>query len=98
MKYLAAIALTFTIIASPSWAGGFCQDAIDRYNKDMAEDDAKDTSNWAPGAKEANDKLNERIKANIIKGCEPGGFYDQWDEVIRRAKEECKAHPDKKGC
>ena len=98
MKYLiVAIAMTI-LIASSSAQAGTCEDAMARYSEDVAKDNAADTSGWAPGAKEANDKLNERIKANILKGRAPGGFYDQLDEAIRGVKAKCKAHPNTKGC
>jgi hypothetical protein len=103
MKYLAAIAMTI-LVASSSAQAGTCEDAMASYTKDFAEDnaaDTSDTSKWSPEAKEskkANDKLNERIKANILKGCAPGGFYDQLDEAIRGVKAGCKAHPNTKGC
>jgi hypothetical protein len=38
------------------------------------------------------------MKANILKGCEPGGFFEQVDEAIRNVKAECAAHPNKQGC
>jgi hypothetical protein len=99
MKHLVAIAIAMTtLVASSRAQAGTCEDAMASYTKDVAEDDAADTSGWAPGAKEANDKLNKRIKANILKGYAPGGFYDQLDEAIRKVKAECMAHPNTKGC
>jgi hypothetical protein len=87
---------------------GMCRDEINRYNKNLAEDDATDKTEWAPSgadqygayhsAEENNDRLNACMKANIIKGCAPGGIYDQLDEAIRQIKVICAANPDKKGC
>ena len=51
-----------------------------------------------PGVKEHNDKFNKRMKANILKGCEPGGLYDQLDEAIRQVRAKCAAQPNTKGC
>jgi hypothetical protein len=97
VKYLAAIAMTI-LVASSSAQAGSCEKAMADYNRDMAKDNATDTSEWAPGAKEANDALNRRMKENIVKGCAPGGFYDQIDKAERDIKAECKAHPQTKGC
>jgi len=79
---IAALALLMTGGTGAAQAGT-CQDEMARYAKQVAEDEAADTSEWAAGAKENNDKINERMKANILKGCAPGGFYDQLDEAIR---------------
>jgi hypothetical protein len=87
---------------------GMCRDEINRYNKEIAEDNAADKSEWAPAgtdkfgsypsAEETNDSLNRKQRANIIEGCKPGGVYDQLDEALRQVKAICAAHPDKKGC
>jgi hypothetical protein len=45
---------------------------------DLSEEDGK--PHWL---------CNKRIKANVLKGCAPGGFYDQLDEAIRGGKAEC---------
>jgi hypothetical protein len=97
MKYLVAIAMTI-LIASSSAQAGSCQDAIDSLNKDLAADKLLDPDNWAPGAKEANDKLHNRERTNILQGCMPGGFYDQLDQTIKDIRATCKAHPDLQGC
>jgi len=75
-----------------------CEEAMASYAKQVAEDNAADTSKWGPGVKETIDKSNKRIKANILKGCAPGGFYEQLDEALRIIRAECKAHPNKQGC
>jgi len=75
---------------------GECERAWAGYNKQIAEDAA--VTNWGPGVKETNDKVNERIKANIIKGCEPGGVYHQLDEAIRDVQGVCRIYPNTKGC
>jgi hypothetical protein len=42
-----------------------------------------------PGNSSANDRFNKRMKANILKGCAPGGFYDQLDEATRQVRAKC---------
>ena len=74
----AALALLMTSGAAHA---GTCQDEMARYARRVAEDAA--VSDWGPGVKKQNDKINARMKANILKGCAPGGFYDQLDEAIR---------------
>jgi hypothetical protein len=72
---------------------GWCEKAMADYLKGVAEVDAIPLDKFAPGAKEDNDALNRRIKANVLKGCAPGGFYDQADEAIqhvRQLKEELR--------
>jgi hypothetical protein len=96
MKLAATVMIV--LIASSGAQAGTCQDEMAKYAKQVAEDAAADTSDWAPGVKEANDKINERMKANILKGCGPGGFYDQADEAIRQTRAICAAHPNMKGC
>ena len=79
--------IAMTILIAPSTAqAGTCKDEMARYTKQVAED-----TSTLP-------EVKERIKANTLKGCAPGGFYDQWDEAIRRVEAICKAHPDTKGC
>jgi hypothetical protein len=68
------------------------------YVKGVAEVEAMAPPDFAPGARENNDKLNARIKAKVLEGCAPGGFYDQIDEAIRQAGAICAAHPNTKGC
>jgi hypothetical protein len=95
--WLTLIVMTI-LIASSNAQAGTCEDEMAKYNKQVAEDKAADTSQWAPGVKEANAKITARMKDNIAKGCAPGGFYGQLDKAIEEVKAECKAHPDRRGC
>jgi hypothetical protein len=95
---IAAMALLAATSFATGMRAGTCEDAMASYAKHVAEDAAEDKSDWAPGVKENIDKMNAREKANILKGCAPGGFYDQLDEAMRQIKAICLAHPDKEGC
>jgi hypothetical protein len=97
MHRIVLAALISTAYMSVACAGT-CEEAMAAYTKQVAEDNAADTSDWAPGVKEANAKITARMKANIAKGCAPGGLYGQLDKAIEEVKAECKAHSDKKGC
>jgi len=97
MKRKTIGAALMLLMTSGAAYAGTCEDQMAAYNKHVAEDKAE-ASKWAPGVKEANDKFNEQMKANILKGCEPGGFFEQVDEAIRNVKAECAAHPNKQGC
>jgi hypothetical protein len=94
MKLMAMALLV--VASSGAQAGESCEKAKADYARQVAEDAA--VTNWGPGVKEANDKINRRMKANLLKGCEPGGFYDQLDEAIRQARATCTAQPNTKGC
>ena len=96
MRYPIATAVVLLLMGTTAQAGGSCEKAKANYARQVAEDAA--VTNWGPGVKEANDKINRRMKANLLKGCEPGGFYDQLDEAIRQARAMCAVHPDTKGC
>ena len=91
-----SIAVAVLLLAfSPPARAGTCQDEMAKYEKQVAEDKA---ASMAPAVREQNDKINQRVKANILKGCAKGGFYEQLDEAIRAAEAECKAHPNRTGC
>jgi hypothetical protein len=92
---LTAMVMTILVASSGAQAGS-CEKAKADYARQVAEDAA--VSGWAPGVKEHNDKFNERMKANILKGCAPGGFYDQLDEATRQVRAKCAAQPNTKGC
>ena len=96
MRYPIATATVLLLMGTTAQAGGSCEKAKADYAKHVAEDAA--VSEWGPGVKEHNDKFSERMKANILKGCEPGGFYDQLDEAIRQVRAKCAAQPNTKGC
>jgi hypothetical protein len=95
MRYPIATTAVLLLMGTTAQAGS-CEKAKADYARQVAEDAA--VSEWGPGVKEANDKINKRMKANILKGCEPGGFYDQLDEATRQVRAKCAAHPDIKGC
>jgi hypothetical protein len=85
-KFLLATTCLLALAATPTLADDkvskSCQNARDAFARDWAEYDAKDKSQFMPGADENNEKQRERERANIAKGCAPGGFYDQMDNVI----------------
>ena len=83
--WLTSIAMTI-LIASSTAQAGTCKDAMAQYTKQVAGD-----ASTLP-------EVKERIKANILKSCAPGGFYEKLDEAIREAAAICRAHPDTKGC
>jgi len=93
MRTIAAIAII--LITSSGANAGMCEDEMASYNRRIAEDAA--VTNWGPGVKEANDKLNARMKANILKGCADGA-YARLDTVIDGIKEVCTAFPKAQGC
>jgi hypothetical protein len=92
---LTAMVMTILVASSGAQAGS-CEKAKADYARQVAEDAA--VSGWAPGVKEANDRINKRMNANILKGCAPGGFYDQLDEATRQVRAKCAAQPNTKGC
>jgi hypothetical protein len=78
---LTATAMIMTSLFAGSGArAGTCQDEMAKLGKQVSEDAA--VTNWGPGVKEANDKINARMKENILKGCAPGGIYDQLDAAM----------------
>jgi hypothetical protein len=97
MRYPMVTAALLLLMGTAAQAGGSCEKAKADYARQVAEDAAV-SSEWGPGVKEHNDKFNERMKANILKGCAPGGFYDQLDEATRQVRAKCAAQPNTKGC
>jgi len=85
MKRKTIGAALMLLMTSGAAYAGTCEDQMAAYNKHVAEDKAE-ASKWAPGVKEANDKFNEQMKANILKGCEPGGFFDKWMKPFETSK------------
>jgi hypothetical protein len=83
-KLIFVLAALSFLAASGGSQAGQCKDAIATYNRFMAEDAAAPPS---PENKQAVDAENKRMKENIIKGCAPGGFYDQLDKLLHKQEE-----------
>lgn len=86
------------ILIASAQAGDSCERAKAEHDTTWKEYDAKDKSNFEPGAEGNARRQRAAETAALRKGCEPGGFYDQLDEALRHVQAECKAHPHRAGC
>ena len=89
MRRLVLTVLVF-LAARPTAAQPTCEHAMAQQY--WAEYDKQDKSAWPPDAKDNNERQRARERENILKGCAPGGFYDQVDEAVREVRE----HPIRK--
>ena len=97
MRRLVLTVLVFLAVG-PAAAQPTCEHAMAQFAKYWTEYDNQDKSAWPPDVKDNNERQRARERDNVLKGCAPGGFYDQVDEAVREVREQCAAHLETPGC